>query len=61
MSPELAGRMVFIKNGMKHSSRRRQVKKIEVVWSWEVASRKEGRKSNGEYLCVMEFSGIIRK
>jgi hypothetical protein len=46
---------------MKHSFRRRQVKKIEVEWGWEVMSMQEESESNGESLYVMEFSEIIRK
>jgi hypothetical protein len=50
-----------ILNGMKHSSRRRQVKKIEVEWSWKDTCIEEESKSSGEYLYVMESSWIIRK
>jgi hypothetical protein len=46
---------------MKHSFRRRQVKKIEVEWSWEVTSMEEESENNGEYVYVMEFSGIMKK
>jgi hypothetical protein len=46
---------------MKHSSGRRQVKKIEVEWSWKVTNMEEESESNGGYLYVMESSWIIRK
>jgi hypothetical protein len=66
MDPELALLVEWfssrsILNGMKHSSRRRQVKKIEVEWSWEVTSMEEESESNGEYSDVMDFNGITRK
>jgi hypothetical protein len=42
-----------ILNGMKHSSRRRQVKKIEMEWSWKDIFMEEESESDGEYLYVM--------